>query len=308
MNSLSQQPAKLVKMHPQSLSLSNYVQGYWRLADWNLDANQRLDFLKQHIELGITSVDHASIYGTPPCESRFGEALKLEPSVRDQIQLISKCGIHLESNQNSDMVSHYTSHQSAIISSVEQSLKRLNVSHLDLLLLHRPDFLLNADDVAAAFDTLKHSGKVLHFGVSNYTPSQFSLLQSRLDYPLATNQVEINPINMQAINDGTLDQLQQLSTRPMAWSVLAGGQLFNEKSEQVTRLRKTLRQVGDEIGASSIDQVAIRWVLELPSAPVIILGSGNLDRIKAGLNAQALTMTREQWYRIWVASKGHNVP
>lgn len=177
-----------------------------------------------------------------------------------------------------------------------------------MLLIHRPDALMDADEVDHAFSSLKDQGKVLHFGVSNFTPSQFSLLQSRLDFQLVTNQVEINPINFGVVDDGTLDLLQQLRIRPMAWSCLAGGELFNGQTEQAVRLRAELLAIAQEVGAESVDQVIYAWVRQLPSKPLAIIGSGKIERVRSALASQKIQLTREQWYRIWVASKGHGVP
>jgi len=149
---------------------------------------------------------------------------------------------------------------------------------------------------------------VQHFGVSNFTVSQFALLQSRLDFSLVANQVEINPINMGAISDGTLDQLHQNRVRPMAWSCLAGGRVFTETSEQMSRLNSTLSDIAEEIDAVSIDQVLYAWCLALPSKPVAIVGSGNIERVKAAVDALKFKLSREQWYRIWVASNSYGVP
>lgn len=278
------------------------------MAEWGMTTQQQLSFLKQHIELGVTTVDHAPVYGGNACERMFGEALALDPMVRDQIKIVSKCGIYPEhTSATNPRVSHYNSSKDAILTSVDESLSRLQVERLDVLLLHRPDLLMDADAAAEAFATLKAQGKVEHFGVSNFTPAQFELLQSRLDTPLVTNQVEINPVNLQVTEDGTLDQLQQARVTPMAWSCLAGGRIFSEDSEQMLRLRQTLAGVGEEIGATSIDQVIFAWVRKLPSNPVPILGSGNIERVQTAVAALELTLTQEQWYRIWVASKGHGV-
>jgi len=287
---------------------SPLVQGYWRLDDWQMTPQQRLSFLKAHIDLGITTVDHADIYGDYRCESLFGQALKLDPSVRQKIQVVSKCDIKLVSEAApTRKINHYDTSYRHIIQSVDNSLSRLGVERLDVLLLHRPDALMDADEVAEAFTTLRHHGKVKHLGVSNFSPSQFDLLQSRLDESLVTNQVEINPLRFDVIHDGTLDQLQRLRIKPMAWSCLAGGELFNGDSAQATRVRETLQVIADELGAT-IDQVIYAWVMRLPSAPLPIIGSGNIERVKSAINARSLTLSREQWYRIWVASKGHNVP
>lgn len=290
------------KTHPV---FSPMIQGYWRMAEWGMNTQQQLSFVKQHLELGITTVDHAPVYGPDSvCERMFGQVLALDSSLRDQIEIVSKCGIY---RGEDPQVNHYNSGKAAIVESVDQSLTRLNTDHLDVLLLHRPDLLMDADEAAEAFAQLKAAGKVKHFGVSNFTPAQFALLQSRVEQPLITNQVEINPVNLQMTEDGTLDQLQQHRVQPMAWSCLAGGRIFSEESEQMDRIRHTLTEVAQEIGASSIDQVILAWVLRLPSNPIPILGSGNIERVHAAVGALELSLTNEQWYRIWVASKGHGV-
>jgi len=298
---------KKVLMSPQGPSFSELIQGYWRLASWEMTAQQRLSFLSEHIELGITTVDNAAIYGNS--EVLFGEALKLNPSIRNEIEIVSKFGINgIPSSPEERRVSHYDSSKEAILTSAENSLKRLNTDYLDALLVHRPDFLMDADQVADAFSELKQSGKVKHFGVSNFTTSQFDLLQSRLDFPLMTNQVEINPVNLVVLEDGTTDQLQQYRVRPMAWSCLAGGRIFFDSTEQMQRLRKTLIELMAEMDATSIEQVIFAWVLKHPSNPVALIGSGKISRVKQAVEALSLSMTTEQWYRIWVASKGCPVP
>jgi len=296
-----------VLMSPQGPEFSQLVQGYWRLEAWNMNAQQRLSFLKQHVEIGISTVDNAAIYSNS--EVLFGEALKLDPAMRGQIQIVSKFGINAIAPASGEKrVSHYDSSKASILTSVDNSLRRLGVEQLDALLVHRPDFLMDADHVAEAFSELQASGKVQHFGVSNFTCSQFDLLQSRLAQPLITNQVEINPINFAVLEDGTTDQLQQYRIRPMAWSCLAGGGIFSEQTDQARRLRGTLIELAEELAANSIEQVVFAWVLKHPSNPVALIGSGNIVRVKEAVRALALQMTTEQWYRVWVASKGFAVP
>ncbi len=297
-----------VSMAPKGPEFSEIVQGYWRMGDWNRSAQEHLSFLKQHVELGVTTVDHAHVYGgNPSCEELFGQALALDPTIRDQIEIVSKCGIELVTGERH--VNHYDSTPVAITGSVETSLRRLGIESLDVLLIHRPDWLMDVDEIAKCFDSLKQSGKVQHFGVSNFTASQFALLQSRLDAPLVTNQVEINPLNMGVTTDGSLDVLHQNRVRPMAWSCLAGGRIFSESSEQVVRLNKTLEQVAEELGADvAIDQALYAWSMALPSKPVAIVGSGNIARVQAAIEALKLKLSQEQWYRIWVAANGYGVP
>ncbi len=294
---------------PSGPEFSELVQGYWRAADWGMTAQERLSFLKQHVELGITTVDHADIYGNYECESLFGEALKLDQGVREQIQIVTKCDINLCGDKTPERkINHYDTSSAHIYQSVNNSLERLNVTEIDVLLIHRPDVLMDADEVAEAFSELHKVGKVKHFGVSNFTPSQFELLQSRLGKPLVTNQVEINPLNFEVAHDGTLDQMQMLRTRPMAWSCLGGGAIFSGDSEQAVRVRNELEAIRAEVGADSIDQVIYAWVRRLPSKPIPIIGSGKIERVQTAVDALSIELTREQWYRVWVASKGHGVP
>ncbi|EKO3966617.1 aldo/keto reductase [Vibrio fluvialis] len=298
-----------VTIASQGPEFSELVQGYWRLGEWGMTAQERLTFLKQHLELGITTVDHADIYGNYECEQLFGEALALEPSLREQLQIVTKCDIKLCSAKFPERkINHYDTSAAHIYQSVNNSLERLHVNEIDVLLIHRPDVLMDADEVAEAFTELHKVGKVKHFGVSNFSPAQFELLQSRLGKPLVTNQVEINPLNFDVAHDGTLDQMQMLRTRPMAWSCLGGGAIFNGDSEQAQRVRAVLEEQREELGAESIDQVIYAWVRALPSKPLPIIGSGKIERVQAAVDALDLTLSREQWYRVWVASKGHGVP
>ncbi|CAH8238387.1 aldo/keto reductase [Vibrio aestuarianus] len=298
-----------VTIAPQGPDFSELVQGYWRLGEWGMTPQQRLTFLKQHLELGITTVDHADIYGNYQCETLFGEALALEPSLREQMQIVTKCDINLCGDRTPQRkINHYDTSSAHIYQSVNNSLERLGVSEIDVLLIHRPDVLMEADEVAEAFSELHKVGKVKHFGVSNFSPRQFELLQSRLGKPLVTNQVEINPLNFEVAHDGTLDQLQMNRTRPMAWSCLGGGSIFSGDTEQAKRVREELEAIRLEIGAQSIDQVIFAWVRRLPSKPLPIIGSGKIERVQAAIAALEFELTREQWYRVWVASKGHGVP
>lgn len=298
-----------VSIAPQGPELSELVQGYWRLAEWGMTPQQRLTFLKQHVELGVTTVDHADIYGGYECEQLFGEAIKLDPSIRDSIEVVTKCDINLCGDKFPQRkINYYDTSSAYIYQSVNNSLDRLGVEQIDLLLIHRPDALMDADEVAEAFSELHKVGKVKHFGVSNFSPRQFELLQSRVAKSLVTNQVEINPLNFDVVDDGTLDQLQMGRIRPMAWSCLAGGSLFTADTEQAKRVQNELEAIRVEIGADSIDQVIYAWVRRLPSKPLPIIGSGKIERVQTAVAALDLELTREQWYRVWVASKGHGVP
>ncbi|MDU3745366.1 MAG: aldo/keto reductase family oxidoreductase [Escherichia coli] len=271
-----------ITIAPQGPEFSRFVMGYWRLMDWNMSARQLVSFIEEHLDLGVTTVDHADIYGGYQCEAAFGEALKLAPHLRERMEIVSKCGIATTACEE-NVIGHYITDRDHIIKSAEQSLINLATDHLDLLLIHRPDPLMDADEVADAFKHLHQSGKVRHFGVSNFTPAQFALLQSRLPFTLATNQVEISPVHQPLLLDGTLDQLQQLRIRQLA-------------------------VVAEELNAGSIEQVVYAWVLRLPSQPLPIIGSGKIERVRAAVEAETLKMTRQQWFRIRKAALGYDVP
>ena len=294
-----------ITLAPQGPEFSRFVMGYWRLMDWNMSPVQLADFIEEHLDLGITTVDHADIYGGYQCEAAFGEALKRAPALRERMEIVTKCGIATTAKPE-HALGHYITDSAHIVKSAEQSLINLATDRIDLLLIHRPDPLMDADEVAEAFLTLHQSGKVRHFGVSNFTPAQFALLQSRLPFTLATNQVEISPVHQPLLLDGTLDQLQQLRIRPMAWSCLGGGRLFNDDAFQP--LRNELETIAGELNAQSIEQVVYAWILRLPSKPLPIIGSGKIERVRSALAAEELQMTRQQWFRIRKAALGYDVP
>ncbi len=179
---------------------------------------------------------------------------------------------------------------------------------MDVLLIHRPDPLMDADEVAEAFVQLRQSGKVLHFGVSNFTPFQFELLASRLDFPLVTNQVQFSAMYLSTWYDGTLDLCQRLRISPMAWGPLGGGRLFHEETKWAESLRKEMYAVGAALGGASLDQVALAWILKHPARIVPILGTGKIERVRSAVEAEGLELSREQWFRIWVASTGTRLP
>jgi predicted oxidoreductase len=292
-----------------NLSLSRIIHGYWRLRDWNLNDQELLKLIEQVLELGITSFDHADIYGNYTCEAYFGRALALKPSLRDQMELISKCGIRLNTDANPELdVKIYDYSFNYIVQQAEASLKHLGTDRLDLLLLHRPAPFFNPEEVAKAFDKLKQSGKVLNFGVSNFTPMQFDSLQSHLDMPLATNQVEISVSCLEHFENENMEFLQKHKIKPMAWSPLAGGGLFKPQSDKEHRLHSVLKEIAAALNVESIDQVMYAWLLKHPAGIMPIVGSQHINRIKSAVDALEVEMSLEQWYKIYIASKGEELP
>ena len=252
-------------------------------------------------------VDHADIYGDYRCEQLFGSALAIDPAIRNQLHIVTKCDIQLVSAANQVKINHYDTSANHIQQSVDRSLQRLGIEQIDTLLLHRPDLLMDPSEVAECFASLRNQGKVLNFGVSNFSASQFELLNAYCGGALVTNQLEINPLRFEALENGAVDQLLALKQRPMSWSCLAGGELFRPRTEQALRTVDCLRQLAQAYD-TSIDVLSYAWVQRHPSRPITISGSGRIDRLAAALAAERLNLSREDWYRVWVASKGHGVP
>lgn len=289
--------------------LSKIILGWWRLTHWNYDSSQILNLITGSLELGITSHEHADIYGSYQCEELFGSVLKANPLLRKEMELITKCGIVLQSPQRPEFNYHYyDTGKEHIIKSVECSLQNFGTDYIDLLLIHRPDQIMNADETAEAFSDLKSSGKVLNFGVSNFMPDEFELLQSRLEFSLVTNQIEFSVLCLNALEDGTLNKCQQLKTPPMIWSPFGGGRLFNEDAEQTHRVKETLTSLSSKYNDAAMDQLALAWILKHPSNPLPVIGTGKLDRVKDAVGSLNIDLSNEDWYRIWSASKGHEVP
>ena len=285
-------------------TFSRIAQGFASCARWEYSTDELVRFVEGGLELGVTTLDTAAVYGGGRAEALLGDALALQPALRDQVEIVTKCGI----GSFGTSFPHYDSGKPSILASVEESLRRLRTDRVDVLLIHRPSMLMDADEVAQAFSELHTLGQVLHFGVSNFTPSQFELLSSRLEFPLVTNEVRLSALHHDVYHDGTLDQCQRLRVSPMAWAPLGGGRLFTSDSEQATRVRAELQQVGAELGGASIDQVALAWVLRHPSNLVPILGTGKTERVRSACGAEALELSREQWFRVWVASTGERLP
>ena len=288
------------------LHLSPIVAGLWRMNEWGLDTAGTLRWIEQALDLGITSFDHADIYGGYGVEAQFGEALARAPGLRQRMQLVTKCGIKLaHPARPGHGINSYDSSRAHVMASVEQSLRALRTDHVDLLLIHRPDLLMDPDELADTFRHLLAAGKVLHFGVSNHSPGQLAMLRKR--HPVATNQIEFSPLQMKALADGTLEQCVDLGIRPMIWSPLGSGRLFGDGDEQVRRVHAVLAELGRTQGVS-VATMAFAWILRHPSRPWPITGSGRLEALQEAVAALQVKISAADWYRVWQASMGHPVP
>ena len=280
-----------------------------------------LKLVETALEQGIALFDHADIYARGKSERLFGEALRQIPELRGRIVLQSKCGIRVAGDPEANSPARYDFSRGHIVRSVEGTLKRLDTDHLDLLLLHRPDPLMEPAEVARAFDHLQDSGKVLHFGVSNHNASQISLLQEQLEQPLVINQVELSLLHHQMISDGllfnqygdtgagrTLDYCREYGLLVQAWSPLAGGKLFAGTPAKETRPAAELVARLAEAKEASPEAILLAWLLKHPAGIQPIVGTTNPDRLAACCQADTIELSREEWYALLAAARGAGVP
>ena len=288
------------------IKYSRIIQGCMTWGKWGkqLSTNQMIALMNHCIGQGITTFDHADIYGDYSTEEEFGYAFAKAKIARPSIQLISKCGIQYMGAARPELtVKHYQYDADYIIWSAERSLAMLQSDYLDLFLLHRPSPLMEAQEVARAFDQLKAQGKVRDFGVSNFTPSQVDLIQTAT--PLSANQIEFSLTQHSAMLDGTLDHMTTRGMLPMSWSPL--GSVFREDTQQTQRIKKVLATLSKKYDATE-DQLLLSWVLKHPSGVHPVIGTTTLDRITNAVKATAIALEREDWFTMLVASQGHKVP
>lgn len=254
------------------------------------------------LEAGITTFDHADIYGDYTTEQEFGSAFVQSGIKRESIQLISKCGIQLVGKTRKTKTKHYNTSKEYIVWSVEQSLKNLQTDYLDLLLIHRPSPLMDPNEISEAIHTLKESGKILDFGVSNFTPSQLLLVENKT--PVSVNQIEFSLTQHQAIYQGTLDQLFVKKIRPMSWSPL--GNYFKEKNKTNERIRKVMEKLTKKYHATE-DQLLLAWILNHPSRVIPVLGTTKKNRLEKAVQSLNIKLELEDWFDLLEKSQGHPV-
>jgi len=292
------------------IELSRIVYGLWRLGD---DTNTSPDHVQAKIESclqqGISSFDQADIYGDYESEKLLGAALKAAPALREQMEIITKCDIMLLSDKYPERrVKYYDTSAEHLTLSVDNSLSNMNIEQIDLLLLHRPDPLMNAAETGATLDALIKSGKVKSVGVSNFRPHDWKLLQANTNAKLQTNQVELSLLATTAFTDGDLAFMQQHSIVPMAWSPLAGGDLFGiQDNENINALRQRLNAIAMEQGVGA-DAIAIAWLLKHPVGIMPVLGTNSLPRIAKLSDAMTVNMDRETWFELYTLACGEEVP
>jgi predicted oxidoreductase len=289
-----------------AIDISRLVYGMWRLGD---DADTSPAHVQAKVEAclaqGITTMDQADIYGGYTAEALLGAALKAAPSLRDRIEIVTKCDIVAPLGRHAAArVKYYDTSAAHITASVETSLREMATDRIDLLLIHRPDPLMDHHETGRALDALVTGGKVRAVGVSNFRPWDFSLLQSAMATPLVTNQIELSLGAREPFTNGDLAFLQERGIAPMAWSPLAGGRLRAEGREGlVARLDELALAAGTDWTA-----VAVAWLLHHPARVIPVLGTNSLFRIATISDALRVPMDRQTWFELLTLAQGSEVP
>ena len=289
----------------QGLSFSQLVYGMWRLADDSDTSVKHVDAkINAALDQGITTFDQADIYGGYTAEAVMGAAMKANPSLRQRMEIVSKCDIVIDAGRHSGArVKHYNTTAAHINASVDTSLSEMGIDEIDVLLVHRPDPLMDHHETGAALDALVDAGKVRAVGVSNFRPWDWNLLQSAMRHPLVTNQIELSLKHIAPFTNGDVAFHQQHGHVVMAWSPLGGGDLMTASNELTHRLDRIATRSGVDRAA-----VATAFLLAHPAKITPVLGTNNLDRISAISAAETVQLDRQDWFSLYEAALGSEVP
>lgn len=284
-------------------SLSVPIQGCRGLCDWGLSCDELAGQLSCLIEdIGVTSFDHADVFGDYEAETRFGEALKRSSQNRHHLELVGKCGFRAVSPKRPDhRLDHTDTRKEYIIESVSGSLTRLGTDYLDLLLIHHPDPLMRVEEVAEAFEFLYRKGLVRAFGVSNFSPRKWRNLAAVSPRPLVCNQIECSLLHIQPLLDCSYDELLADGLLPLFWSPLAGGRLVDGKNGRASDILSLLAQIGDLMDLTPAG-VALAWLTALPGDPLLLLGTGNCQHLVQAVCSMKRKLERQDWYALWEAA------
>ncbi|NNK61503.1 MAG: aldo/keto reductase [Flavobacteriaceae bacterium] len=287
------------------MNYSKIIAGTMSWGSWGkgFDTNEMTNIIHHCVDNGVTTFDHADIYGDYSTEAQFGSAFLKSGIERDKMQFISKCGIQYVGESRSNSVKHYDYSSKYIIQSLDSTLKNLRTDYLDLFLLHRPSPLMHPHEVLEAVAKLTQEGKLRDFGVSNFTPSQMQLINNEV--PIKVNQIEFSLTHFEAMQDGTLDYMLLNNILPMAWSPL--GVVFKLEDERTRRIHKQLQQLRNKYNATE-DQLLLAWIMKHPSNIHPVIGTTDLQRIENASKAIAFDLELEDWFHILVASQGFKVP
>ena len=291
----------------ENLFLSQVVMGCMRIADSGLTEAELLRLVEECLDMGVTSIDHAPVYGGYTCEKIFGDAvLRKKPELREKMELITKAGIVCPGHYGNKTI-YYNSTKEEILKEMDESLEKLGTDHVDLLLIHRPDPLADPEETADALETVVKEGKALNVGVSNFMPSQIAMLQSYMSIPLVTNQMELSVKNTENFFNGVVDDALTRKMPLMAWSPLGGGDVFKGTDEKFVRLRTVLTAVAEQY-QTTIDAVMYAWLFNHPAKIAALTGTMNADRIRTAVHASDIQLSYDEWYQILEASRGFSVP
>ncbi|PTJ03915.1 aldo/keto reductase [Staphylococcus simulans] len=295
----------------RNVTYSKMIQGFWRLNDWQMTTQDLNRYLHQLVELGVTTMDHADIYGDYRCEQLFGEALALSPELRDQIELVSKCGIILPTDQFAQFDGHrYDLSKQHIVEAVNRSLQNLQTDTLDTLLIHRPSPLMDPNEVRDALDVLVEAGKIKSFGVSNFNNTQYDLLNQGIKshkLHIAVNQLEVSPYHAAPIYDGTIDHMYRDDVKIMAWSPLAGGKLLNVEDAKSKRVMSIISPLAYKYNVAPAS-IVTAWLVKHPATIMPIMGTSQIERMQDAVKGLELTLTDQEWFDIYVAVLGQDIP
>jgi len=286
-------------------SFSSVIVGCMDWGSWrrNFDTSEMTELIQESVSLGLTSFDHADIYGDYTVEEQFGKALDNAKVSRQDLQIISKCGIQYACEARPHTVKHYQYDTAYIIESAERSIEHLRCDYLDLFLLHRPSPLMRPEAVAEAVSALKAQGKIKAFGVSNFTPSQTALIASKTE--IAVNQIQCSLTHLSPFFDGSLDHMMTHGIQPMAWSPI--GKVFKDKSEATYRIHAVLNRLCEEYQATK-DQIVLAWLMTHPSGIIPVVGTTQKERLATAAKAAKINLSEIHWFELLVASQGHKVP
>jgi predicted oxidoreductase len=284
---------------------SRIIAGTMAWGSWGkqLSKNEMISLMNHCVDQGITTFDHADIYGAYGNEEEFGKAFSQSKIGRENIELISKCGIQYVCETRDNVTKHYDYSTKYIIWSAERSLEKLHTEYLDLFLLHRPSPLMDPEPIAKAVEHLMNSGKIRSFGVSNFTPSQIEMIETGV--PVSANQVECSLTSERAMYDGTLDDCIAKKRVAMAWSPL--GSYFRENNERAKRIKKVMDPFKEKYQLSE-DQLILAWLMKHPARIHPVVGTTNKDRLTDGIKASKINIELEDWFTLLTASQGHKVP
>lgn len=285
---------KKVYLSDSGPKVSEAIYGFWRWENLENTPAKMEQIINLCLELGINTFDHADIYGDFTIEEQFGKIIASKSFKREDIVLFSKCGI-----RKNGKVTYFDNSRNYILDSVDNSLKNLKTDYLDIFLLNQSDFLADPEQTAMTLAEIVNSGKVKHIGVANFTAFQHQLLASYLTIPIVTNHIELNLMNISAIEDGRLDFIKQSFSKPLAWAPLAGGEILDGKEGKSAVLKTKLEAIGKKYDAN-VEQTAVAWLMQLGTLPII--GSLSEARIRNAASASDIKLSREDWYDIYQTS------